>query len=95
MDQAIEKIESSNGYAAEVPGERQYVLESLKTASKTLKENAQIYWMQLKVFVLEPLSRVIKRFGNAAEGVAASAARDAIHDWLKTAFSKALDWWAS
>jgi hypothetical protein len=93
LDEALEKIESSNGYAAEVPGERQYVLQSLKAGSRTLKESAQIYWVELKVFVLEPLGRVIKRFGTAVEGVAASAARDAFHDWLKIAFSKALEWW--
>jgi hypothetical protein len=40
----------------------------------------------------DPLARVISRFGPAAVGVAASAAKAAMFDWLKKNFTKALDW---
>jgi hypothetical protein len=92
VDAAIEAIEGDNGYAVHAPRERKYVLFNLKNFSKVLKEQSQIYWMQLRTFALEPLARVIKRFGPAATGVVASAAKAAILDWLKKNFAKALDW---
>jgi len=92
LDAAIGAIETDNGYAVHAVAEREYVLSNLRSASKALKEQTQIYWMQVKVFALEPLGRIIKRFGPAAVGMAALAARQAIFDWLKANFAKALDW---
>jgi hypothetical protein len=92
LDTAIHEIEGDNGYAVHYPGEREYVLSNLKNASQTLKSQPNIYWLQLKNYALEPLNRVIRRFGTAAVGVASTAAREAILEWLKEAFSRALDW---
>jgi hypothetical protein len=92
LQNAITSIEQDNGYAANSPGEREYVLSNLKSFQKTVTEKSEIYWLQIKTFALEPLGRVIKRFGAAAVGIAATAARESILAWLKTAFSKALDW---
>jgi len=89
LDEAVEKIEADNGYAVAAPGEREYVLTNLKHVAKILKEQSQVYWMQIKTFALEPLGRVIQRFGPSAVGVVARAARDALTDWLKETFS---DW---
>jgi hypothetical protein len=46
LDATIEAVEADNGYAVNVPGEGEYVLSNLKTVSKALKEQTQIYWMQ-------------------------------------------------
>jgi hypothetical protein len=92
VDSAIQAIESDNGYAVNVPRERDYVLSNLKTIQNALKEKTQIYWIELKTFGIDPLTKVIKRFGPAAVGIAALAARKALFEWLKTNFSKALDW---
>ncbi len=88
----IEAIEQDNGYAANAGGEREYVLSNLKAFQRAVSEQAEIYWMQIKTFALTPLGKVITRFGSAAVGIAATAARDLILEWLKIAFSKALDW---
>lgn len=83
IDEAIQVIEGDNGYAANVPGEREYVVSSLKLISGQLKVETQIYWMYVKNFALDPLVTVAKRFGKAATGLAAAIARAAIIDWLK------------
>jgi hypothetical protein len=92
VQKAIKSIEQDNGYAANAPGEREFVLSNLKAFQRALTEHSEIYWLQIRTFALEPLGRVIKRFGGAAVGIAATAARESILEWLKTAFSKALDW---
>jgi hypothetical protein len=84
LDEAIEQIEQNNGYATTAPGEREHVLENLKAATKSLKERGHIYWAQLRSWAMEPLTRVVNRFGNAAVGVSSSAAKEALIDWLKS-----------
>ena len=83
LDQAIRQIERDNGYAVSFPGERQYVLENLKLASKILKDEGQILVMQIRAYAIDPLGRVVKRFGKAAVGIAADAALAALKEWLK------------
>lgn len=90
VDEAIAKIEADNGYAANVPGERDYVIQSLKTFSTTLKESAQTTAMQVKTFALDPLALVAKRFAGAALELAAGAAKEAILAWLKAKFGALL-----
>jgi hypothetical protein len=93
VENALEEIESSNGYAATAPNERNYVVDQLSNFVRYLKNEGQIQWMQIKVFALEPLARVIERFGNAAVGLAANAAKQAILDWLKKCATKIFDWY--
>ncbi len=90
VDKAVVAIEGDNGYAVHAEGERSYVLASLKDFQRTLKERTVIYARQVKALVVDPLGRVIGRFGNAAVGLAASAAREAIFDWIKTHAAKLL-----
>jgi hypothetical protein len=92
LDEAIEKIEMDNGYAANLPGERDYVLQSLKTFRTTLKESAQITGMQIKTFAIDPLNAVIQRFKGAALEIVAGAAKDDIVAWLKAKFGAIITW---
>lgn len=92
VDEAISKIEADNGYSVTLPGERDYVLQSLKSFSRTLKESAQITAMQIKTFALEPLNLVIKRFKGAALETVAGAAKDALVVWLKAKFGAVITW---
>jgi hypothetical protein len=92
VDEAITKIEADNGYAANVPGERDYVLQSLKTFRTTLRESAQITGMQIKTFAIDPLNVVMKRFAENAVGVVAGAAKDAVVTWLKSKFGALIAW---
>jgi hypothetical protein len=92
VDEAIAQIEADNGYAANVPGERDYVVESLKSFSTTLKESVQITGMQVKTFALDPLNAVIQRFKGAALALVAGAAKEAIGVWLKAKFGALITW---
>jgi hypothetical protein len=67
------------------------VVSRLTAFSQALKEKSEVYWADVKANALEPLGRVVKRFGPAAVGVAAVAARNAITEWLKTNWSNFLD----
>ena len=91
LDNAIQAIEGDNGYAVKVHAEREYVLSRLKSIRATLKEKAQVVWPELRANAIDPLARVIRRFGPAAVGVAAVAARNAIVEWLKANWSKFID----
>lgn len=90
VDDAIQQIEADNGYAVNAPGERDYVVSNLKVFRVALREQAAIYALQVKAFVLDPLARVVTRFGTAATGLAASAARQAVFDWIKNHAAKLL-----
>ncbi|MEM8574518.1 MAG: hypothetical protein AAGF48_07770 [Pseudomonadota bacterium] len=92
LDAAIEAIEGDNGYAVHHPAERDYALSQLKQFRKMLKTEAQIALLYVKNFAIDPLNRVIKRMGEAATGMAAAAARQAIVGWLKSLIGKAADW---
>lgn len=91
LDEAIEQVRADNGYSSTVPEERAYVLEKLSALSKRLKTEATISWMYLNEFGLKPLGQLTKRFGKAAVGLAAVAARDSLLAWLKAFGAKALD----
>jgi hypothetical protein len=83
LDDAIEAVRADNGYAANHPEERQLVLDSLKALRSRLTEDVQISWMYVREFGLKPLGMLIERLGKSSVGLAASAAREAIVDWLK------------
>lgn len=90
IGEAIKAIEGDNGYAVHARGERDYVLSNLKGFQREIGEKTTIYALQVKAFVLDPLARVIARFGTAATGLAASAARQAVFDWIRTHVGKIL-----
>jgi len=84
LEATIEELRKDNGYGATYPEEKTYVLEKLESAHKRLKEDAQISWMYLKNFAFEPLGRIAKRFGQAAIGLIAASAKEALKSWLKS-----------
>jgi hypothetical protein len=92
LDEAIAAIQGDNGYAASVPGEREYVLSHLRSFSETLKNKAEVYGRQIKTDAIEPLTRVVKRFGDAVVGIAAASARAALFEWLKAHWPKLVAW---
>jgi hypothetical protein len=92
LDETIAVVESDNGYAATLPEERAYVVENLKEASERLKTQNEISYAYLKRRVIDVLDILIRKYGKAAMGVTAQAARAAIFDWLKELGEKALHW---
>jgi hypothetical protein len=92
LEIAIKEIEGDNGYAVHSPNEREHVLVNLKSLQKKLAEDVTIYWIKLKYLAFEPLAAVIRRFGDAATGVASTAAREALIEWLKSAGQDLARW---
>jgi hypothetical protein len=82
IDEASDKIKADNGYSATKPEERNYVLDSLNTFSKRLKEEATVSWAYIRQFALEPLGRALKSLGQSATGLVVEAARAKIREWL-------------
>lgn len=92
LDEAIKTIEGDNGYAANLPGEREYVLSHLKSFAQMLKTKAEVYGRQIKTDAIDPLTRVAKRFGTAMVGVAATSAKEALIEWLKAHWPRQVAW---
>jgi hypothetical protein len=83
IDELVENVRADNGYAANVPEERAYVLESLTTASRVLKNERQTSIPFIRTYIIEPISRVITRFKDGILGAAAEGARAAIVQYVK------------
>jgi hypothetical protein len=83
VDDTAEKVRADNGYAAHLPEEREYVLDNLSALSKRLKEAQTVSLAYLREFAFAPLSKLLRRFKDAAIGLAASVAKEALKDWLK------------
>ncbi len=92
LDETIEQVRADNGYAATVPGERDYVLESLSSVRKILKEASTTTMPYIKKYALEPLGTLMWRFKNAALALAAEATYGAFLQWLKSAGVKMIEY---
>ena len=92
LDETIAAIDADNGYNATLPEEKAYVVENLRDAVAKLKKEDTISYGYLKRKVINILDVVIRRFGKAAVGLTAQAARAAIFDWLKEIGAKVLHW---
>jgi hypothetical protein len=92
LEIAVREVESNNGYASSAPEERNYVVVQLTRLREALKTEAQVQWMVIKTFGIDPLAIVAKRFGKAAVGMAALAASQALQEWLKKVATKAIEW---
>jgi hypothetical protein len=51
--------------------------------AKRLKEASTISVRYLRKYGFEPLGALMRRFKDAAIGIAATAAREALRDWLR------------
>jgi hypothetical protein len=83
IDNTAELVRKDNGYNSSVPQERAHVLDALNSASRTLKEEKATSVPYIRTYVLDPLQRLINRFGPAGIGVAAKLAKDVLYTWLK------------
>jgi hypothetical protein len=92
LDETIAAIDADNGYNATLPEEKSYVVENLKEAANKLKKEDTISYAYLKREVIDVLDIVIRRFGQAAVGLTAQGAKDAILAWLKEIGMDLLHW---
>lgn len=83
IDFLAEQVRGDNGYGAKFAEEKRFVLDKLQAFSKILKEETSISWMYIREFAIKPIGILANRFGKAAIGVAAEAAKAAIKEWLK------------
>jgi hypothetical protein len=83
IDDTYEQVRADNGYAAHVPEERAYVMDSLEMVGRKLKEASAISLPYIRRYGIEPLSMLIRRFGPSAIGLLATAAKEALKEWLK------------
>jgi hypothetical protein len=90
LEGTFEEVRSDNGYSANLPEERGYVLDGLKRTIEKLRTESAISWGYLRKNALEPLQMLIRRFSGAALEMTASAAKAAIFDWLKGSGQKML-----
>ena len=92
VDRTLEHVRGDNGYAANVPEERTYVLDNLAALAARLRSAASVSLPYLQKYGAEPLSILIRRFGSSALGIAATAAKEALKDWLKRKGINFLEW---
>ncbi len=85
IDDAIEKIEGDNGYAATQPDERNNVVWSLKEGITAIKEMAPSL-AQIRALIMAPLNSAIRTLKESGPGLAAMLAREALKEWLKSLF---------
>jgi hypothetical protein len=83
LDDAIQQIEDSNGYAVQHTEERRYVLDGLKALSNTLKTAATVSVEYVRRNGLEMLKKVRDRFTGTLIDQSAKAAGDALMHWIK------------
>ncbi|MCH8997994.1 MAG: hypothetical protein IID48_06960 [Proteobacteria bacterium] len=85
LDDAVEKIEADNGYAANQPEERNSVVWSLKQGVAAIREMAPSL-AQVRALVMDPLNSAIKTLKESGPGLAAMFAREALKEWIKSLF---------
>lgn len=91
VDATIEEVRKDNGYAAELPEEREFVLDNLKALSTKLREAKTISVAFIRTHGLDVLKKLSRRFKDGTIDIVATAARSALIDWLKTKGIKLLE----
>jgi hypothetical protein len=89
VDEVIGTVRGDNGYAENMPLEREFILQSLATFSKTLKEAAATSVPYIRRYAIEPLTILGRRFAKGALEVTIAAAKETLKTWLK---KHGLDW---
>lgn len=83
LDDTIQQVEQSNGYADKHPEERRYILDGLKSLSSTLKTASSVSVQYLKRNGFELLKKVRDRFTSTIIDQSAKASSDALIRWIK------------
>ena len=84
LDDTIEGLRADNGFSATLPEEKDFIAGELAEASRKLKSDVTISRGFIKRRILEPLGKIVLRFGKAALGVLAEGTKQAVIEWLKT-----------
>lgn len=79
-EEALEKVRSDNGYAANAPEERKAILESLQAGIDRLKSAVTVE--QVRSLILGPLSYLARKFLDTGIGEVAKRAIAIVGDWL-------------
>ncbi len=93
IDELIQAVEQDNGYAANEPDERNFILSALRIGVQALKDQTVIYGMQFQAFIWEPIKKIATRFAPGAIGVLADAAKEGLKEAFKHVAKKILDNW--
>ncbi|MSP41829.1 MAG: hypothetical protein EXR08_00445 [Alphaproteobacteria bacterium] len=91
IDELIQAIKQDNGYAANEPDERNFIVSALQAGVQALRDQTVIYRIQFRAFVWEPIQQIATRFGPSAIGVLADAAKEFIKEAFKLVAKKFLD----
>ncbi len=83
LDETIEAVRSDNGYNANLPQERDFVLESLTNVSQKLKKADYTSRGYLRKNLIEPAKALMRRFRDTSIGLVVSGLRAAIEAWVK------------
>lgn len=83
VEATLQKVLADNGYNVTFPEERNYVVDGLRTALRTLTTASSTSGPYIQKYLLEPLAVLMRRFKDAALSVAASATKDLIVEYCK------------
>ena len=83
LDETIEGLRIDNGYAASSPEERDFIVNELSEGAKKLKTDKTVSRAFIKLKIIDPLGRIMLRFGKASLGMLAEAAKQAFLEWLR------------
>lgn len=89
VEEAIKIVSADNGYAANRPEERNYVVDGLHTFWAGIKERASISLPYIRQYAIDPVFRGIKTLGQSAGGVALELFKLKLKEWL---LSKGISW---
>jgi hypothetical protein len=92
LDETIEQVRADNGYNANLPEERNYVLAGLMETARVLKTATSTSLPFVRKYALDPLTTLIRRFKGAAMAIVATGARDAIVEFIKQHGIKILEY---
>ena len=82
LEETVKLARNDNGYSIHAPGEQAVVIDGLTSLAARLKEADTIPAIYIRTGI-EHLGRLIRRFGKAGLGIAATLAWEATKDWIK------------
>jgi hypothetical protein len=92
VEEATEKLQGDNGYAANQPEERAYVLGGLNSFKAEIKESSTTSVPFIRAYAMEPIARGLKTLGKSASGILLEVLKAKIRAWLTTQMNWPFDW---